>query len=48
MEKILVVDDVFESLIVGLEKHLGAEIHYDPHIPQEKIPFKGVGINTPA
>ncbi len=40
MEKILVVDDVFESLLIGLEKHLGAEIHYYPDINPEKIPQK--------
>ena len=40
MEKILVVDDVFESLLIGLEKHLGAEIHYYPNINPEKIPQK--------
>ena len=40
MEKVLVVDDVFESLLIGLEKHLGAEIHYYPDINPEKIPQK--------
>ena len=40
MEKILVVDDVFESLLKGLEQHLGAEIHYIHDISPEKIPQK--------
>ena len=40
MEKILVVDDVFESLTKGLEQHLGAEIHYNPDISPEKISQK--------
>jgi D-3-phosphoglycerate dehydrogenase / 2-oxoglutarate reductase len=40
MEKILVVDDVFESLLIGLKQHLGAKIHYCPDITPEKISFQ--------